>query len=249
MLKTQGFGPDSIAIALHRERAMAAAAIQAAQLACARAVASGIQTRIIVTLDRADMETAKIARSLLGSADVIAEADFGDLGLSRNLAVAHARDGFVLLCDGDDLVGPDAVLDYARCMAGRQPERVVLHPEYVVHFGAATHITRQFSQGTAGFELNVMGSMNPWISSVFVHAAVVRRLPFKRLDPAESGFGFEDWQWHGEAAAAGMAHVCARGATHFVRVKPEGMHSLNRDQQALGVIPSRMGMRQWRRQA
>lgn len=216
----------SIALACCREGQLVQATLLSIERARAHCLDRGISSELIVTLDRADGETARIVREFPGlrDTDQVLEVDFGDLGMSRNAAVAQARGAYVAICDGDDLYAGNW---FARCIEFDRhlAENIVLHPELVVLFDQCNVHSWQRDQSHPDFDMDCMLVINPWNSCCFARREIFDSHPYVTARPGETGFGYEDWHWNCETVAAGLVHRVVPGTVHLVRRK--GSNSLN----------------------
>lgn len=215
----------TIIVTAHREGALAQRTLHAVALAREAARTGGIETEVVVCLDRPDGLTATVVAESpwLEKGDQVLTVDVGDLGLARNAARDRARGRSIGFLDADDYISPDWI---AKCIGHPElPRQSILHPEWIVQFGSATHVYRQLAHGDGNFDQDVLLAMNPWNSCSFALAEVYRATPYAEARPGELGFGFEDWHWNCETVAKGHRHVTVHGTVHFVRRKATG--SLN----------------------
>jgi len=219
--------PDvSVVITFHREGLLAHKSLLSLSRCRAAAERAGVGIEIVATLDRADAETQRIVRDFdaAGKPDVLLAVDVGDLGESRNNAIAHASGEWVLICDGDDYLSEDFIV---RCVqsAGKYDERTILHPELIVMFDGWAAISWQPEDNDPAFHADCMLVCNPWNSCSFARRTTYTDVKYVRARPGESGFGYEDWHWNCETHAQGYSHRIASGTVHYVRKKSHG--SLN----------------------
>lgn len=219
--------PDvSAVITFHREGLLAHKSLLSLGRCCAEVERSGISIEIIATLDRADEETNRVVQAFHGPGrpDKLLHLDVGDLGLSRNAAIAQARGRYVLICDGDDYLSANFI---ARCMetVAQVDTPAIAHPELVVTFGNEHALWWQIGSNAPDFHSDCMLTINPWNSCCFAEREIFIRTPYVLARPGESGFGFEDWHWNCETLSKGHPHLVAAGTVHYVRKKATG--SLN----------------------
>jgi glycosyltransferase involved in cell wall biosynthesis len=216
----------SVVLTCHREGVIAHPTMRAIERARAHSHAAGLVTELIVTLDRADEETARVVGAFPRQApgDRLLRVDCGDLGEARNAAIAAANGRYVAICDGDDYYAQDW---FTRCeaMASANASAVVLHPELVVFFDQWHAYTWQRSQSHPDFDPDCLLTINPWNSCCFARREVFLRNPYVTARPGESGFGYEDWHWNCQTIADGHEHLVVPRSVHFVRRKTTG--SLN----------------------
>ena len=219
--------PDvSAVITFHREGLLAHKSLLSLGRCREAAARCGITLEIIATLDRADPETERVVVAFQGSGqpDQLLRLDVGDLGLSRNAAIASARGRRVLVCDGDDYLSADFVV---RCheMLEQAGDSAIVHPQLVITFEAEHAMWWQSGSDMPGFDPACMLAMNPWNACCFGARDIFLETPYALARPGETGFGFEDWHWNCETLAKGHPHLVAAGSVHYVRKKASG--SLN----------------------
>lgn len=228
----------ALVVNAHREGCIAQRSIHSASIACATAESEGFPCELIVCLDRPDdLTRAVVAESpwLRRGIDRVLEVDVGDLGLARNAAVQAAGGELIGVMDADDYVSRDWVTACARIL-GRS-RRDIVHPEWIVQFGAREYIYRQIGADNPDFDARIIIAMNPWNSCAFAARDAFLESPYVCARPGETGFGFEDWHWNCETSARGYRHVVAPETVHFVRLKPS--NSLNAAHAAIGaIVPS-----------
>lgn len=219
--------PDvSAIITFHREGLLAHKSLLSLGRCREAAERSGISVELIATLDRADEETERVVREFQGPGrpDQVLHPDAGDLGLSRNAAVARARGSWILICDGDDYLSANFIVRCTEMLAGSDASAIA-HPELVVTFGAEHSLWWQIGSDAPDFDPACMLVINPWNACCLAARDTFLKTPYVLARPGETGFGFEDWHWNCETLAMGHAHLVAAGTAHYVRKKAAG--SLN----------------------
>ena len=224
----------SVVLNAHREGILAHATLGALRRAVDYAEGQGLTTEVLVVLDRADEETLRIVTShpALRCTDRCLPVDVGDLALARNAGLAAARGALATVLDADDY--PSLHWPLAGVARWRQHARAIVHPEYVVSFGAIRDLVRVPDQERDAFPSEGAFPINPWVSCALAATRVFLELPYAALDTARSGFGYEDWHWNCETLAAGYAHLTAPGTALFYRRKAQG--SLAASQAAQGAM-------------
>jgi hypothetical protein len=241
-IDVQPLPPDvSAIITFHREGLLAHKSLLSLGRCRATALRSGITLEIIATLDRADPETERVVRAFHGTGqpDHLLPLDFGDLGLSRNAAIASARGRQILICDGDDYLSADFIV---RCLETltRAGDSAIVHPELVITFEGEHAMWWQTGSDAPGFDAACMLAINPWNSCCFAARDIFLQTPYAVARPGETGFGFEDWHWNCETLARGHSHLIATGATHYVRKKATGSLNIAHASQRALIPPTRL---------
>lgn len=213
----------SVVVTFHREGTLAHQT-WLSLLRCRAAVeAAGRRVQFILSLDRADARTRRVVMSLpeLAPEDAILEVDLGDLGLSRNHAVANASGTWIGICDGDDYLSANWLVRSLE-LAEASGSGTIWHPDWIVFFEGWHALSRQIGQDDPRFDRNALLVTNAWNSCSFAHRDVYLNCPYRVSRPGESGFGYEDWHWNCETLARGFVHRIATDTMHFVRRKASG---------------------------
>ncbi|WP_416055648.1 glycosyltransferase family 2 protein [Stenotrophomonas maltophilia] len=225
----------SVVITFHREGILAHASLRSYMHARELAVRAGIATEMVLVLDSTDSETVNIIRAhpdLQGN-EAILEVSLGDAALARNAGISHAHGTFVCTLDGDDLISRDYLVRHVE-FARASNERVILHSEIVVSFGANNIFSWQVDQGVMPFSKDMLLSVNPWVSAVFARREVFAEIPYVACFPRQTGFGYEDWHWSCATVAAGLEHRVVPETAYFYRLKEFG--SVNSVSNSIGVV-------------
>lgn len=175
---------------------------------------------LIIMLDNANELTRACAEEFAHSpawdSVRLLEVNFGEPGASRRFGIEAAEAQFVAVLDGDDLVTSNyfsAAIEQLHNAAGD-----LIHPEYVVSFGARDTVSRIMPSHSGQMSFRNLIEHNLWPSSFVAEREVVLRTQKISLSPA-GGFGPEDWMWNIQAVADGFTHGVARGTAYFYRVK------------------------------
>jgi len=225
----------SVVVTFHREGILAHASLRSYMHARELAVRTGIATEMVLVLDNADSDTVNIIRSHpdLHGDEVILEVSLGDAALARNAGISNAHGTFVCTLDGDDLVSRDYLVRHVE-VARASHERVILHSEIVVSFGAKNIFSWQIDQNAMPFSKDMLLTVNPWVSAVFARREVFAEVPYVACFPRQTGFGYEDWHWSCATVAAGFEHRVVSGTAYFYRLKESG--SVNSVSNSIGVV-------------
>lgn len=228
-------------VTFHGERLLAHNTLLSLQRSREAATRAGYRVQFVLSLDRADPETRRVVNAFPGlcPGDVVTDVEFGDLGLSRNNAIALASGEFIGICDGDDYFCEGWI---RRCveLARAHGPATIWHPEWIVLFEGTQEIYRQVGQSEPGFDRDAMLVVNPWNSCSFAHRDVYRQFPYALARPRETGFGFEDWHWNCETLAHGLRHELAHETLHFVRRKHRGSLNLAHASAGSLIPPTRL---------
>ncbi|WP_414604602.1 glycosyltransferase [Stenotrophomonas sp. AR029] len=225
----------SVVVTFHREGILAHASLRSYLHARELAVRAGITTEMVLVLDNADAETTSMIRShpdLRGDESIL-ELSLGDAALARNAGIRQADGTYVCTLDGDDLVSRDYFVKHVE-FARSAGERVILHSEIVISFGAKNLFSWQVDQSTMPFSKDMLISVNPWVSAVFARREVFAEVPYVACFPLQTGFGYEDWHWSCATVAAGFEHRVVPGTAYFYRIKESG--SVNSVSNSIGVV-------------
>jgi glycosyltransferase involved in cell wall biosynthesis len=240
----------SCVLALHAEGLIAHKTIRSVSRAAKCAEQFGLSIEFVFVLDRATPETRHYVETspVLDPVSKLISADFGDLGLTRNLGIQHSDGEYVAILDGDDLISENWLLRAHEL--NRLDRRYVIHPEVCVAFDQKTLVMYHPDQRRQDFdEVNIIVE-NYWTSLCFSRRETFLQTPYIAT-PKSSGFGYEDWHWNCEVMARGFIHTLALGTAHFIRVKEGG--SLNAETAMRnGLIPhsavlEKLGNRTWRK--
>lgn len=214
----------SIVLTFHREGDIALPTLSAVDLCREEAARAGLRVELIAVLDSADQRTRELVRSHCGAlADVrVLEVEVGDLGLARNAAFAVARGEYGCTMDGDDLMSTNWIAAAHQCaQSSRVP--AIVHPEYVIEFGAGRGVTRLKSMEAGSGLAAALLVTHPWTSAAFAPLAAYRDAPYAGATGRCAGFGFEDWHWNLEQIACGRSHVTAPRTMLLYRKRPGSM--------------------------
>ena len=219
--------PDvSVIVTLHREGRFVRPALRSLGAAVAHAAAHGIATEVVMVLDRPDGRTRAHVAEVLGATTLLAaavgtefvEVDNGDAGPSRNDGVRAARGAVLATYDGDDMTSENwltASVDLVR----RHPGPVVVHPAYVLSFGALVELWPIVGSDAEVFAPWALAVGNPWPSRAVAPREVFETHPYGSSG-GEGAFGAEDWHWNCETVGAGVPHLTAPRTVHYWRRKP-----------------------------
>jgi glycosyltransferase involved in cell wall biosynthesis len=198
----------------------------------------GIESELVVVLDRADSATSKAVEDSVHDFAFpiqVIEVDAGDLATARNAGISASRGEYIALTDGDDLYSENwlsVAINQAR--NAPQIEKTVVHPEIAYFFGEDNRI--MWSPDSVDLLALGVDSLlwdNLWISTMLTKRSLLIESPFIRRLPGK--YGFEDWSWYQNCETLGVTHRKAWGTMHCVRLKP-AKFSLNKDSAASGEV-------------
>ncbi len=180
--------------------------------------ASGVAWELLCIADNCDEQTLAILNECVagtrGREVRVIPSDAGDLGLSRNLAVKHARGEYIGFADGDDLVSRNWF--GAAYESSRRARNSIFHPECNFYFGCLKAFFVHRDQGL--YDLRALFFHNLWSALSFAHSEIYRKNEYCR-NLINQGFGYEDWNWNCETIRRGHEHRMTPGTCHFVRMK------------------------------
>jgi len=189
-----------------------------------RSALVGLSSELIAVLDRCDVHTRAVVESELrgDTTAVVLPVDFGDLGEARNAGMARASGEYGCTVDGDDLISSNWLVAAHRRTSGPGYTRVV-HPDYVLEFGAGRGITRLPDMDTDELPLAALLTCHPWTSCAFAPISAYRESPYPGSTGKNGGYGFEDWHWNLGQIALGRRHVTAGETVLFYRKRPDSL--------------------------
>ena len=228
----------SVIITFHREGLLAKRMLDGFVAVRDHAEKHGISVQLVCVLDTPDCDTQKIVcnNNIILDNDWILVTEKGDPGNSRNVGISFANGTYICVVDGDDYYSVNWITE-AYHLADQYGASVVVHPEYVVSFGAQHALTRLVDQRLDSFPLAACASSNPWVSTAFAHATIFRSTPYLSTYAKISGFGFEDWHWNLEVIAKGVLHILASNTALYYRRKKDSILITDKSQRAV-IRPS-----------
>lgn len=206
----------SLVLNIHNESRYLVRTLRSLEHAVRFARREGIDSELVVVMDRPDIATERMARdydySVFGETRLL-KVDNGSLGPSRNDGIAEAKGRYAWLCDGDDLVSYNALARmYWR--AEKWPGPCVVFPQYLLSFGDAYFLTRY--EGTDAFPHLDFVASHPFVSRSFALRETFAQTPFADLRLSK-GFAYEDWHFNATAYAKGCECLVAEQTILFYR--------------------------------
>jgi glycosyltransferase involved in cell wall biosynthesis len=124
------------------------------------------------------------------------------------------------LLDADNLVSENWLVIGVETLRAHD-EDVIIHPDYVIGFGARDFIWKQVSSLDANFDPYAIILFNYWDTVCIARKEILEQVPHDPARPSE-GFGYEDWHWNLETLAKNIEHCVAPETVFFYRIKSVG---------------------------
>jgi glycosyltransferase involved in cell wall biosynthesis len=230
----------SLLITFHSEGVLAHSTLNSIERCRIYAEAAGISTEYVWVLDAVNDETREVLMvhpAVSGNVRIM-EVNHRDLGASRNSGIQVARGTAVAILDGDDYFSTNWI-ERAWFYLKEYGDQAILHPEFVVNFGAHAAYCWQVDQAGQYYEQDGLLVNNYWTSWTFAMRSVYLKCPYSVTRPLKTGFGYEDWHWNCESIAAGYEHRLVGGAVGFYRRKKTSLVSATTASGAI-VPPTRL---------
>ena len=227
----------SVVITAHREGIIAGITGRSCLQAVERASASGLRVELLVVLDRSDLTTGDVLRSVLGRHARFFPTDFGDPGQARNFGSKAASGLCCTFLDADDLWSENWLVEGWRCLSAR-PD-ACFHSAVNVVFGLERNLWWHIDSEGPLFDVSYLRWANYWDAMSFARTDLYRRFPFKAND-LSLGFGHEDWHWNVATIAAGVPHKPVPQTIHFKR-RRAGSQMARVEQSGSVVWPIELG--------
>lgn len=199
--------------------------VRAVAASAARARAAGHVLNIVVVADQPDAQTARLLRRaapLVSTVSTIASPgriDAGCVGAARQHAINAGTADTLFFHQAGELVSPDY---YERFLAFAARARsdglgeMVLHPELVATYGAATSVVRSIRSDDSMFDPLSLIAAPVFSSMPMCGRAVVEASPMAGRD-AGSGIGEDNWRWVAETLGRGVPHLFVPETVGFAR--------------------------------
>ncbi len=223
----------SLLVTFHSEGVLAHSTLNSLARCRQYAEKHGITTRYMWVFDCATEETKQVAlrHTEATYADWI-EVEHRDLGRSRNSGILACNSDAIAILDGDDYYSTNWI-ERAWFYLREYGDNAILHPEFIINFGAHHAYGWQMDQTGQYFNKNGLLVGNYWTSWTFAHHSVYRKCPYSETKALQTGFGFEDWHWNCETIAKGHEHRLAWGSIGFYRRKKVSLVSATASVNAL----------------
>jgi glycosyltransferase involved in cell wall biosynthesis len=228
----------TVVVTAHREGRLAHHTMRSLFRSKDYAEESGLSVEVVVVMDRPSRTTEDYFSRYTIQGMILRQADFGDLGLSRNFGISLASGQYVAIVDADNMVCRNWLCDAFRYLRTRGRE-VVAHPEYQMVFEARNFLFRQISSVESGFRFSNIIEYNYWDSVCVAAREIFLRHPYEETTGSQ-GFGFEDWHWNCETLADGIEHHVVPNTVHFMRMKRSGSLLTSTQLEQRIIRPSRL---------
>jgi len=224
------FNKISCIITFHREGLLAHTTLLSIESARQFAESQGYIVEFVITIDFGDSLTEWLVKNhpAIRSTDIIEHVNYGDLGSSRNHAIAISSGEIVICMDGDDYFSTNYIASYASTI--NENNRYIAYPEYIFSFDKIYAI--QNNSGKLPASPYTLFLTHPYCSSVGAMRYVFESYPYQKMS---AGFGFEDWHWNCEVTAGGFLHKAAHESVLFYRRKNISM--VNDYMRQAAIIP------------
>lgn len=211
----------TLLVTFHSEGILAHSTLNSIERCREYAEKAGISTEYVWVLDSISEETKEVLmRHPTRSKNVqIIEVSHRDLGQSRNSGISIANGTAIAILDGDDYYSTNWI-ERAWHYLKEYGDDSIIHPEFVVTFGAHSAYCRQTDQDYEAASL-LMG--NCWTSWSFALRSTYQRYPYAKTSPLQTGFGYEDWHWNCEITAYNYTHRLALETVGFYRRKASSL--------------------------
>jgi len=219
----------SVVVTAHREGRLPHRTLRSVRQSMTCAEAVGVKSEILVVLDRPDKATRTFFEQ---QPDVrLHEVDFGDPGPSRNFGARQARGRYINFLDADDLFSRRWLRKAIRAAESAEYP-AVWSPQFTVIFDNENVVWRHLASSDPDFRPERLIDVCHWLPANLMRREIALRIPFQECHPG-SGFGSEDWHWHCELLAAGVAIEVVTGTSLFYRRRQATRSALHIEQHAV----------------
>jgi len=219
----------SVVITAHREGRLPHRTLRSVRQSMIGAETLGVRSEILVVLDRPDTATRTFFEQ---QPDVRSyEVDFGDAGPSRNFGARQARGRYINFLDADDLFSRPWLRKAFRAAESAEYP-AVWSPQFTVIFENENAVWRHRASSDPDFRPERLIDVCHWLPANLMRREIALRIPFQECHPG-SGFGSEDWHWHCELLAAGVAIEVVSGTSLFYRRRQASRSALHIQQHAV----------------
>ncbi|WFO52669.1 glycosyltransferase family 2 protein [Aeromonas veronii] len=215
----------SLLVTVHNEGALIHSTLNSIERCRIFANSKGISCEYIFVLDCCDSQTKNILQChpvFKKCQCTIIEVKNRDLGASRNDGISQANGKVIAVLDGDDYFSENW-LERGWFYLHEYGKETILHPEFVINFGAHRAYCWQVEQCGEYYQESGLLSGNFWTSWTIAFKEVYVSCPYQVTRPSATGFGYEDWHWNCETIANGYKHRLAWGTIGFYRRKKQSL--------------------------
>ncbi len=195
------------------------------------------ETEIILIADRPSAAVSAYAPGLakeFGAKMMV--VDNGDLGLTRNQAIAAAGGKHIALLDADDVFGCRWLRQAHEHSKRFEHESWMLHTAWMVMFGAQSFIHRCFGENDPEFDAKGMLQYNQWSALAYAPKTLFEKFPY---EADANGKSHEDWHINALTLGAGVRHDCVPSSVHMIRMKHDERSLAFRVTQKRGALSAR----------
>lgn len=199
--------------------------VRAVAASVARARAAGHVLDIVVVADQPDAQTARLLRRaapLVSTVSTITSPgriDADCVGAARQHAINAGTADTLFFHQAGELVSPDyheRFLAFAARARSDGLGEMVLHPELVATYGAATSVVRSIRSDDSMFDPLSLIAAPVFSSMPMCGRAVVEASPMAGRD-AGRGIGEDNWRWVAETLGRGVPHLFVPETVGFAR--------------------------------
>jgi len=208
----------AVIVTAHNESVVSGPTIRAADLSIARARAAGFVVQPILALDHATPDCRAYFNQPAFDHWARWDVDQGDLGRTRNAAVARCDAENIAFLDADDLFSENWLEEGLKLIhAGRQiGETRIAHPELNWLFDGEASVYVKIDQDDPLFSPHHFAFTNYYDSLCMSPRQAHLDCPYVHRD-IPNGLSFQDWQYSVETMAKGYVHRSARDTIIFKR--------------------------------
>ena len=185
----------SVILNCHNESIYVISTLKSLEISIQKAAEKGISVELIIVLDKPS-EEIKSTIGMFRFPDFFRlktiEVSNGSLGLSRNDGIRAAEGKFIYLCDADDLVSSNSIIDSyweANNYFKINKKHSCFVPQFVYTFGNRKNLTELYD--SRYFSPSDLVFCHPFCSRIFFHSSLFENRSFKDLRK-ETGFAYED---------------------------------------------------------
>lgn len=212
-------------VTAHTEGRLLRPTLRSVENALRAVIEAGDAAELLILCDNPDAATLAEAGRWRDRTDLpftvrVETVDVGESGAARNAGSALAGGEYIAFIDGDDLISEEYLASAIRILR-ETSEPTVLHPEYVISFGARSLAWKVDSASSPEVTYRNLVRHNLWPASSVAHASTYRTVQYRSL-AAATGYGPEDWTWNIDTVIAGFRHDIVPDSVFFYRARERG---------------------------